>query len=149
VTGQAYYGDGITYGGFPADDQSDYDISADFPAAIAFISHTCRPDPAVVASTAAAAAAAGDGGGGGSSGRVATAPVLAMEGRNVMVHCKAGASRSAAVVLAYLVNVGMPLEDAVGLVRSKREIAPNNGFLQRLVLYANSKDYAAARSGAP
>jgi hypothetical protein len=38
----------------------------------------------------------------------------------------------------------MSLHSAVELVRSKREIAPNNGFLQRLVLYANEKVYARA-----
>jgi len=51
----------------------------------------------------------------------------------VMVHCKLGSSRSAAIVLAYLMlKRHLPAPEAVSLVRSKREICPNDGFLQQL-----------------
>ena len=52
----------------------------------------------------------------------------------ILVHCKEGVSRSASLVLAYLVrDQEMALTEAVNLVRSKREILPNQGFLQQLI----------------
>lgn len=55
----------------------------------------------------------------------------------ILVHCKEGVSRSATLVLAYLVrDQEMTLKDAVSLVRSKREILPNRGFLQQLIDYS-------------
>ena len=51
----------------------------------------------------------------------------------VMVNCKQGASRSATIVLAFLmIKRHMNVADAVRIVRSKREICPNDGFLQQL-----------------
>lgn len=56
-----------------------------------------------------------------------------LDGR-IFVHCKEGVSRSASLVLAYLVrDQEMQLTDAVKLVRSKREIIPNEGFLLQLI----------------
>lgn len=56
----------------------------------------------------------------------------------IFVHCREGVSRSAALVLAYLVrDQEMQLRDAVRLVRSKREISPNEGFLQQLIDYSS------------
>lgn len=50
-----------------------------------------------------------------------------------MVHCKVGASRSATIVIAFLmIKRHMTVQEAVRMVRSKREIAPNEGFLQQL-----------------
>ena len=55
----------------------------------------------------------------------------------IFVHCKEGVSRSASLVLAYLVrDQEMLLKDAVRLVRSKRAISPNEGFLQQLIDYS-------------
>ena len=52
----------------------------------------------------------------------------------VFVHCQAGASRSAAVALAYLMaEEGLKLSKAVELMRAKREICPNDGFIQQLI----------------
>ncbi|KAJ3031592.1 UNVERIFIED_CONTAM: hypothetical protein HDU68_002195 [Siphonaria sp. JEL0065] len=53
----------------------------------------------------------------------------------VLVHCKAGRSRSVAVVLAYLVTVQkMTLKDAYELANSKRNgIIPNIGFMLALL----------------
>lgn len=51
----------------------------------------------------------------------------------VYVHCMSGMSRSGAIVLSYLmIKRGMPVMDAVKLVRDKREIFPNDGFLKQL-----------------
>ncbi|KAJ3138222.1 Dual specificity protein phosphatase 5 [Physocladia obscura] len=54
---------------------------------------------------------------------------------HVLVHCKAGRSRSAAVVIGYLVCVDkMTLREAYELVRSKRGgIIPNIGFMAALL----------------
>uniref|UniRef100_A0A3Q1JFP1 Protein-serine/threonine phosphatase n=2 Tax=Anabas testudineus TaxID=64144 RepID=A0A3Q1JFP1_ANATE len=57
---------------------------------------------------------------------------LAMGGR-VFVHCLMGVSRSATLVLAFLMIVeGLTLQEAVAAVRPHRDICPNPGFLQQL-----------------
>ncbi|XP_040930011.1 uncharacterized protein LOC114841872 [Betta splendens] len=57
---------------------------------------------------------------------------LAMGGR-VFVHCLMGVSRSAALVLAFLmIAEGLRLQEAVAAVRQHRDICPNPGFLQQL-----------------
>lgn len=54
-------------------------------------------------------------------------------GGRVYVHCKMGISRSATCVIAYLmIKKGMTAQEAVRLVRSRREIIPNDGFLKQL-----------------
>mmetsp|Transcript_7676 Transcript_7676/g.17726 ORF Transcript_7676/g.17726 Transcript_7676/m.17726 type:complete len:270 (+) Transcript_7676:44-853(+) len=58
-----------------------------------------------------------------------------LSGRRCLVHCLVGASRSAAIVLAYLVSKrAMTLRDAFTLVRARREVArPNKGFCEKLI----------------
>ncbi|CAG0899138.1 unnamed protein product [Darwinula stevensoni] len=57
---------------------------------------------------------------------------LSRNGR-VLVHCREGISRSATLVLAFLmIKRNYTVQEAVRLVRSKREIIPNEGFLQQL-----------------
>lgn len=54
-------------------------------------------------------------------------------GGKVLVHCRQGISRSATLALAYLmIKKGMTVQDAMRTVRAKREVIPNNGFLQQL-----------------
>ncbi|GFO42042.1 dual specificity protein phosphatase 19 [Plakobranchus ocellatus] len=58
----------------------------------------------------------------------------------VLVHCNAGISRSAAIVMAYLIQMeGMNVNDAFSYLRSKRPATcPNPGFLIQLEnLYAS------------
>uniref|UniRef100_A0A0B6ZLR9 Protein-serine/threonine phosphatase n=1 Tax=Arion vulgaris TaxID=1028688 RepID=A0A0B6ZLR9_9EUPU len=52
----------------------------------------------------------------------------------VLVHCNAGVSRSATVVMAYLIKrEGMTVNEALSLLRSKRPaVCPNPGFLVQL-----------------
>ncbi|XP_071419755.1 dual specificity protein phosphatase 13B-like [Pithys albifrons albifrons] len=51
----------------------------------------------------------------------------------VLVHCAMGISRSATLVLAFLmICEGMSLADAIRTVRSHRGICPNSGFLRQL-----------------
>ncbi|KAK7098584.1 dual specificity protein phosphatase 3-like [Littorina saxatilis] len=51
----------------------------------------------------------------------------------VLVHCVQGMSRAATLTIAYLMlKRHMTLQDATRLVREKREICPNQGFLLQL-----------------
>ncbi|XP_041755112.1 dual specificity protein phosphatase 13-like [Coregonus clupeaformis] len=57
------------------------------------------------------------------------------KGGRVFVHCLIGVSRSAALVLAFLMIVeGLMLQEAVAAVRPQRNICPNTGFLLQLDL---------------
>eukprot|EP00066_Takifugu_rubripes_P002340 XP_003964208.1 PREDICTED: dual specificity phosphatase DUPD1-like [Takifugu rubripes] len=54
-------------------------------------------------------------------------------GGKVLVHCLMGVSRSATLVLAFLMIVeGLTLREAAAAVRPHRDICPNPGFLQQL-----------------
>lgn len=55
----------------------------------------------------------------------------------VLVHCMAGISRSATIVIAYLMKEkGMGMEDAYDYVKERRSIVrPNSGFRRRLREY--------------
>lgn len=51
----------------------------------------------------------------------------------MLVHCLMGVSRSATLVLAFLmIAEGLSLREAVAAVRQHRDICPNTGFLQQL-----------------
>lgn len=60
-----------------------------------------------------------------------------VEGKNVLVHCFAGVSRSATIVIAYLLKYHkMEYNPAMALVKSKRPwINPNYGFQGQLRRY--------------
>ncbi|KIY45934.1 phosphatases II [Fistulina hepatica ATCC 64428] len=55
-------------------------------------------------------------------------------GQSVLVHCQQGVSRSAAIVIAYLIrNHGMTYDTAFGLCKSRRAcVKPNSGFVMAL-----------------
>ena len=53
----------------------------------------------------------------------------------VLVHCRAGSSRSASVILAYLVSQGSTLLNAYKMVSEIHPIKPNGGFAGMLVEY--------------
>lgn len=148
-TGPDYYEGKLVYSGFHAHDRSDYDISANFEQSNKFLSRVCKPQKEDGTEAGKEVGTeGGDGGGdGGSSSPLPDPPCTQIMRRKVMVHCKAGASRSASAVLAFFVHAGMPLRDAVRLVRAKREIAPNNGFLRRLVEYAREVETKRAADG--
>ena len=52
------------------------------------------------------------------------------------MHCAAGVSRSASIVIAYIMwDKKMSFEEAFEFVESKRNIGPNNGFIEQLKLF--------------
>ena len=54
----------------------------------------------------------------------------------VLVHCLAGVSRSATIVIAYIMSRHKkPADEALKLVCAKRRIRPNEGFLKQLVKF--------------
>jgi len=57
----------------------------------------------------------------------------------VLVHCYAGQSRSATVVIAYVMQaLGLTLDEALKLVcRQKPDVRPNEGFRFQLELFQN------------
>jgi hypothetical protein len=59
---------------------------------------------------------------------------------NVLVHCAVGASRSASIIMAYLMKEhGMTLKDAYWAAKSKRHVvSPNLGFTCRLLALEKS-----------
>ncbi|XP_014218293.1 dual specificity protein phosphatase 3 isoform X2 [Copidosoma floridanum] len=59
-------------------------------------------------------------------------------GGRIYVHCVQGVSRSATLVIAYLmIEKGMLAMDAIRTVRLSRDIHPNEGFLRQLALLDN------------
>eukprot|EP01084_Bolivina_argentea_P054902 100682_1 len=62
---------------------------------------------------------------------------LKNDNNKILVHCFAGISRSATIIIAYLMKVkGMSYDDAFSFVKEKREvIEPNNGFVEQLKKY--------------
>lgn len=56
----------------------------------------------------------------------------------VLVHCAMGVSRSATVVLAFLmICENMTLVEAIQTVQAHRDICPNSGFLRQLQVLDN------------
>ena len=62
-----------------------------------------------------------------------------LDGGRILVHCQAGVSRSASLVVAYLVRCKqLNLEEAIRVCRQTRSaVSPNKGFLKQLQIYAN------------
>ncbi|XP_051525878.1 dual specificity protein phosphatase 26-like [Myxocyprinus asiaticus] len=55
-------------------------------------------------------------------------------GGKILVHCHVGVSRSATIVLAYLMlKHNMTLVEAINTVKEGRGIIPNRGFLRQLI----------------
>ena len=56
------------------------------------------------------------------------------EGGVVLVHCVKGISRSATLIIAFLIiKKKMTLQQAIEMMKKKRSVAPNEGFMQELI----------------
>lgn len=62
------------------------------------------------------------------------------EGRNVLIHCQQGVSRSATIMIAFLVSfLGMMVDDVMDIVRQRAPwISPNSGFMEQLYRSQNT-----------
>ena len=107
-TGPDFYKSGIIFHGIPGVDLPRFNLSKYFDEAANFIAEA-----------------------------VGTKAEGKKDGK-IFVHCREGVSRSATLVLVYLVrDQNMSLKEALEMVRSKREIVPNEGFLQQLIEYSS------------
>lgn len=61
---------------------------------------------------------------------------------NVLVHCRAGASRSVSMIIYYLMKKNhISFSDALKIINNIRKLAnPNNSFQKQLIEYQNYKD---------
>ena len=60
-----------------------------------------------------------------------------LENKRCLVHCKSGKSRSASIVLAYLIkSISMTYEEGLNFLRTIRPLVqPNYGFTKQLLEY--------------
>lgn len=66
---------------------------------------------------------------------------------STLIHCVYGQSRSVTLCIAYLIHMGMNLEEAMTYVKNKHNaICVNPGFLSQLHLYAFRNQYSAEYS---
>ena len=106
-TGPDFYKSGIIFHGIPGVDMARFDLSKYFDEGADFIAQV-----------------------------IGTKEASKKDGK-VYVHCREGVSRSATLVLAYLIrDHRMGVKEALRTVRNKREIVPNEGFLQQLINYS-------------
>jgi len=60
------------------------------------------------------------------------------EGSSVIVHCNAGVSRSATIVVAFMMkHCKMSLQQAIGMVKEKRKCVDISNFKSQLEQYEN------------
>lgn len=60
--------------------------------------------------------------------------------QKIIVFCRAGHSRSPTIVIAYLMKYeNMTFDEAYKYVKNKRNIMPNNGFIEQLHNYEKLK----------
>ena len=107
LTGSDFYGTDIKYFGIPGSDEESFDLSEYFDQGADFIREA-----------------------------IGTRDNPNKNGK-ILVHCMAGVSRSATIVLVYMIrDHQMDLLDALKTARRKRYIYPNDGFLQQLIDYS-------------
>ncbi|XP_053548865.1 dual specificity protein phosphatase 13 [Bombina bombina] len=75
---------------------------------------------------------------------------LNIDGARLLVHCVVGISRSATLVLAYLmIHQHLSLKEAIQKVQEKRWISPNAGFLRQLLNLDKELKHGNGQCGEP
>ncbi|CCU56296.1 protein tyrosine phosphatase 2 [Mythimna separata entomopoxvirus 'L'] len=63
------------------------------------------------------------------------------QNKKILIHCFAGVSRSASIVINYLItDNNISVEDAIKIVLKKRNIRPNSYFINQLKAYSGYYD---------
>jgi len=76
----------------------------------------------------------------------AALPVI-KDGYRVLVHCKAGVHRSVAMACCVLIGMGQTADEAMQLVKQKREVAdPDAGYIQRRI-YKFEQHWRRSKAG--
>lgn len=119
-----FYGTTVKYYGVPANDLPTFDLSPFFYPAAAFIDRALTSGGNVWCCCDSL-----------SEGVGTTSKKSLLSPGRILVHCAVGVSRSATLVLAYLmIHHHLTLPSAIKCVQQKRWIFPNRGFLQQLML---------------
>lgn len=130
--GAEYYaGMDITYHGIEAHDSPTFDMSVNFYPAAEFIhkalasgGNDTRWEPGLVKAVNRGVV---------KLNRTDRSSVFCVCPGKVLVHCTVGVSRSATLVLAYLmIRQNLTLVEAIKTVKDHRGVIPNRGFLRQL-----------------
>ena len=62
---------------------------------------------------------------------------------NILINCQAGISRSASMIIGYLIRKGFTYEKSYDIVKNARSIIkPNKGFVEQLKFYERALKYS-------
>lgn len=124
------------YLAIPVRDRTDFEISVYFERATRFIDSALNPTE-TASSTSKVAVPVGFGQPDSHFSRSGKTPSKDSKSPKVIVHCSMGKSRSATIVIAYLLMRAIDpfpsVEEAIRYVNSRRTIAPNDFFLMQLL----------------
>lgn len=120
-----FYGSSVDYYGVPAHDSPSFDLSCYFVPSADYIQRALDGDGGKSLCCRSGTCSAWS--------HCPTVCISSSCPARVLVHCAVGVSRSASLVLAYLmIHHGFTLLQAINKVKERRWIFPNKGFLKQL-----------------